>query len=49
MNETTEEVVYLEVGDRSQGDEASYPDDDLKAMLVEGQWKFAHRDGTPYR
>lgn len=48
MNETAEEVVYLEVGDRSQGDEAAYPDDDLMAMLVEGQWKFAHRDGTPY-
>lgn len=48
MNETAEEIVYLEVGDRSQGDEASYPDDDLMAMLVEGQWKFAHRDGTPY-
>lgn len=48
INETTEEVVYLEVGDRTPGDEASYPDDDLKALLVEGKWKFAHKDGTPY-
>ncbi len=48
INETTEEVVYLEVGDRSAGDEARYPDDDLQAMLVEGVWRFAHRDGTPY-
>jgi uncharacterized cupin superfamily protein len=47
-NETTEEVVYLEVGDRTPGDEGSYPDDDLKALLVEGKWKFVHRDGTPY-
>ncbi|MBK9658223.1 MAG: hypothetical protein IPO66_23610 [Rhodanobacteraceae bacterium] len=36
------------LGDRSEGDEAHYPDDDLKAVLVEGQWRFAHRDGRPY-
>lgn len=48
INETAEEVVYLEVGDRTPGDEGSYPDDDLKAMLVEGKWKFVHKDGTPY-
>ena len=48
INETAEEVVYLEVGDRTPGDEGSYPDDDLKALLVEGKWKFVHRDGTPY-
>ncbi|MGE5318602.1 MAG: cupin domain-containing protein [Hyphomicrobiaceae bacterium] len=48
INETAEEVVYLEIGDRTPGDEGSYPDDDLKAMLVEGKWKFVHKDGTPY-
>ena len=48
VNETTEDVVYLEVGDRTPGDEASYPDDDLKALLVEGKWAFTHKDGTPY-
>ena len=48
LNETSEEVVYLEVGDRTPGDEGFYPDDDLKALLVEGQWKFVHKDGTPY-
>lgn len=48
INETPDEVVYLEVGDRSPGDEASYPDDDLKALLVEGRWRFTRRDGTPY-
>jgi uncharacterized cupin superfamily protein len=47
-NDTTEDVVYLEVGDRSAGDEARYPDDDLQAMLVNGQWRFMHKDGTPY-
>jgi len=48
INETTEEVVYLEVGDRTPGDEGSYPDDDLKAMMIEGKWKFVHKDGSPY-
>ena len=49
INDTAEDVVYLEVGDRTTGDEGSYPDDDLKAALVEGKWKFFHKDGTPYR
>ena len=48
INETTEEVLYLEIGDRTPGDEGSFPDDDLKAMLVGGKWVFAHKDGQPY-
>jgi uncharacterized cupin superfamily protein len=48
INETAEEVVYLEVGDRTPGDEGNYPDDDLKALLIEGKWKFIRKDGTPY-
>jgi len=48
LNETHEEVAYLEVGDRTAGDEGSYPDDDIRAMLVEGKWKFTHKDGTSY-
>jgi uncharacterized cupin superfamily protein len=48
VNETTEEVVYLEVGDRTPGDEGTYPDDDLKAVLIEGRRRFGHKDGTPY-
>lgn len=48
INETTEDVVYLEVGDRTPGDEGSYPDDDLRAELVNGKWRFTHKDGTPY-
>ncbi|MEQ1742630.1 MAG: cupin domain-containing protein [Candidatus Nitrotoga sp.] len=48
VNRTSEEVIYLEVGDRSTGDSAVYPDDDLQAALVEGKWQFAHKDGSPY-
>lgn len=48
VNRTHEEVLYLEVGDRSSGDFVQYPDDDLQATLVDEQWKFTHKDGTPY-
>jgi len=48
INETAEDVLYLEIGDRTPGDEGSYPDDDLKAMLAEGKWKFVRKNGTPY-
>jgi len=48
LNRTSSDVVYLEVGDRSAGDEVFYPDDDIQAKLVEGQWKFTRKDGTPY-
>ncbi len=48
VNETAQDVVILEVGDRTPGDEGSYPDDDIKAALVDGKWVFQHKDGTPY-
>ena len=49
LNRSDEDVLYLEVGDRSAGDGASYPDDDLQAVLDDaGKWRFLHRDGTPY-
>ncbi len=36
VNRTSEDVVYIEVGDRGPGDSASYPDDDLKAVNIDG-------------
>jgi uncharacterized cupin superfamily protein len=48
LNETAEEVVYLEIGDRSPGDGANYPDDDLRAELVDGAWRFTRKDGSPF-
>ena len=48
VNETGEDVVYLEIGDRIAGDEASYPDDDLHLTMVDGRWHVSHKDGTPY-
>lgn len=46
--DATQDVVYLEVGDRSAGDAVRYPDDDLRADFVDGAWVFAHKDGSPY-
>jgi len=49
VNRTGQDVVYLEVGDRSSGDEGSYPNDDLKAALgPDGKWRFTHKSGEPY-
>lgn len=48
INETDEDVVYLEVGDRTPGDCATYPDDDLVASFIDGAWAFTRKDGTPY-
>jgi uncharacterized cupin superfamily protein len=48
VNETDRDVVILEVGDRTPGDAGSYPDDDLVATMVDGTWRFTHKDGTPY-
>lgn len=49
VNRTSEDVVFLEVGDRTSGDEGSYPKDDIQAELgADGKWRFAHKDGRPY-
>jgi uncharacterized cupin superfamily protein len=48
VNETPQDVVYLEIGDRTPGDSATYPDDDLAVASVDGKWKVTHKDGTPY-
>ena len=49
VNRGDADVVYLEVGDRSAGDVVVYPDDDLQAVLgSDGQWRFLHKDGSPY-
>lgn len=47
-NLTAEEVVYLEIGDRTAGDECAYPDDDLLAKWTDGGWSFTHKDGSAY-
>ena len=49
VNRTSQDVLYLEVGDRTPGDEGSYPRDDIQAVLsADGKWAFTRKDGTPY-
>lgn len=49
VNRTKQDVVFLEVGDRSAGDSVSYPDDDVLAVYgSDGKWKYSRRNGTPY-
>lgn len=49
VNRTTVDVTYLEIGDRTPGDEGSYPADDLKAVMgQDGGWRFTHKDGSAY-
>jgi uncharacterized cupin superfamily protein len=49
VNRSERDVVYLEVGDRTPGDEGSYPRDDLVAALgPDGRWVFTHKDGRGY-
>lgn len=49
VNESDAVARYLEVGDRTPGDEGTYPDDDLQAVKTDTGWAFAHKDGRPYQ
>ena len=47
-NRSSADVVILEIGDRTPGDEGFYPDDDLKAaMKPDGKYFYTRKDGSP--
>ncbi len=48
INRSDEDALYLEVGDRSAGDDVDYPDIDMLRRRVDGGPRFVRRDGTPY-
>ncbi|MBW4625573.1 MAG: cupin domain-containing protein [Brasilonema octagenarum HA4186-MV1] len=50
VNRSSVVAVYLEVGDRTLYDEATYPDHDLMTQASpDGKFSgFIHKDGTPY-
>lgn len=48
INRSSTDAVYLEVGDRTSGDAAEYPDDDLKAEWTGDGWRFTRKNGDPY-
>lgn len=47
-NRSDKPFLYLEIGDRTEGDEVGYPADDLAAVREGGAWRFTHKDGSPY-
>jgi uncharacterized cupin superfamily protein len=48
INRSDKTAVYLEVGDRTEGDEVDYPDIDMLLRYVDGKLTFVRNDGTPY-
>ena len=49
VNKSKEDVLYLEIGDRTPGDSAVYPDEDLQVVQdADGKWRYLRKDGTPY-
>ena len=49
INRSDRNAIYLEIGDRSSGDGAVYPDIDLTVKQApDGKWVYSRRDGTPY-
>jgi uncharacterized cupin superfamily protein len=49
VNEADKPVVYLEIGDRTPHDGATYSDVDMAARMIDGKWVFTHKDGNPYK
>ncbi|MEM6349386.1 MAG: cupin domain-containing protein [Cyanobacteria bacterium P01_D01_bin.14] len=48
INRSDQPATYLEVGDRTSNDQATYPDDDLLALPAPTGHRFTHRDGRSY-
>lgn len=48
VNRSSGPATFLEIGDRTQGDEVSYPEDDLVAVKTEQGWRFTRKDGAPF-
>lgn len=49
VNRSAQDVIYLEIGDRTAGDEVDYPEDDIRVRTgPDGRKRYEHKDGTPY-
>jgi len=49
VNETGKPVLYLEIGDSTPEDGATYSEVEMWARMIEGKWVFTHKDGSPYK
>ena len=48
INRSDKPAVYLEVGDRTAGDETEYPDIDMAARQIDGRLRYVRKNGEPY-
>jgi uncharacterized cupin superfamily protein len=49
VNRSTEDVLLLVIGDRTAGDEVSYPEIDMHGRMgPDGRYTYTHKDGTAY-
>lgn len=46
VNRSNEEVWYLEVGDRPQREDVTYPDIDMANAVIDGRPNFTRKDGS---
>ena len=48
VNRSGSDVLFLEIGDRTPGESAEYPDDDLAVRQdAGGRYRYFRKDGTP--
>ena len=49
VNRSTEDVLLLVIGDRTPGEQVTYPDIDLHLRQEgDGPYRYFRKDGTPY-
>ncbi len=48
INRSDRTAKYLEIGDRTPGDEGHYPDVDMHARWVDGKYVATRRDGSKF-
>jgi len=49
VNRSASDVLLLVIGDRTAGDDVSYPDIDMHGRMgPDSRYAFTHKDGTPY-
>ncbi|MEX2449303.1 MAG: cupin domain-containing protein [Rhodospirillales bacterium] len=47
-NRSDRDAFYIEVGDRTPGDETTYSDVDMEKRWIDGTEAFVRKNGTPY-
>lgn len=48
VNRSSAPVTLIEIGTRSEDEDATYPDDDLTFQKRGGSFRFFHKSGEPY-